>query len=133
MGKWCKQLNNSCLNEEGNICILYKNRGQNLTACQGRFCYGKIQLRGYGTRIQSEDGVEIEARIVNGALTGMETVERKRRKERKEERDETVGKGILSCRRASHLIGEKCLPLKGTNHSDMNRSHQVDEDINKAT
>lgn len=115
------------MNEEGNICTLYKNRGQNLTACQGRFCYGKlwvgipetvargkIQLRGYGTGIQSEEGVEIEARVVIGALAGMETVERKRRKERrKEERDEMVGKGILSRRRTTHLIGEKCLPLKG--------------------
>lgn len=114
------------MNEKGNICVLYKNRGQNLTASQGQFCYGKlwvgipetvargkIQLRGYGTGIQSEEGVEIEARIVIGALAGMETVERKRRKERrKEERDETVGKGIPSCRRTTHLIGEKCLPLK---------------------
>lgn len=93
------------MNEEGNICTLYKNRGPNLTACQGRFCYGKlwvgipetgasgkIQLRGSGTGIQSEEGVEIEARVVIGALAGMEAAERKRRKERrKEERAETVG------------------------------------------
>lgn len=57
---------------------------------------GKIQLRGYGTGIQSEEGVKIEARIVIGVLAGMEFVERKRRKERKEGRDEMVGKGILS-------------------------------------